>query len=329
MLFWGVFAALWPLVAALDYAEVSSRVSSDGLLHLREKTWRNDIKNEDYGMYLLITATDPRVGCVLCREFGPTYALTAKAYWDSLQEAPLELASGMPDRAKTVFAIAELNEVKELFQLYNIKQVPRMWYYAPGQGPKLMEPSDRYQFLVEDSDENFHGWVAGQTPGMDKARLAIVRRMSAAGKLGLVLSVCVFSSAVYWQRWAISRVVQSRNLWLLVTLASILVFISGHMFNQIRNSPSVREDADGNTLFFHPAQNMQVGAETKIVFGIYSVIVAVLVALVRFVPALKNAQMAAVGCCVCCVVLTLAYSSLINAYALKSASYPFKLFKLT
>jgi OST3 / OST6 family. len=60
-------------------------------------------------------------------------------------------------------------------------------------------------------------------------------------------------------------VVQSRTVWAAITLISILLFTSGHMFNQIRNVPYVAGDGRGGIAYFaHGFQN-QYGLETQIV----------------------------------------------------------------
>lgn len=320
-----ILSVLLSFCSALEYSEVTSIVQSDGLLHLGNKSWRSWLKNEDYAMFLLITAIDPRVGCVLCREFDPTYKSVARSYWESLAESPLD--DLRDDRSKIVFAIAELNDVKEFFQAYDIKQVPKMFYYAPGRGPQVMTPNEEYQFLVDETVENFQNWVVDLTPKLNRNRLqVVVRRTNGA----IFMAIALFLSVIglgYTKRALLLKTMQSKTLWMVLTLSLVTIFVSGHMFNQIRKTPNVRTGQKGEKIFIQPGQQVQLGMETKIVFTIYSILTAALVSLIKVVPGIKDTKMKMVVCLVTCLVLTLAYSGLVNAFNVKSVSYPFHLFK--
>jgi oligosaccharyltransferase complex subunit gamma len=63
-------------------------------------------------------------------------------------------------------------------------------------------------------------------------------------------------------------IVQNRNLWDAISLISILLFISGHMFNQIRKVPYVAGDGKGGISYFAGGFQTQYGLETQIVAAI-------------------------------------------------------------
>ena len=60
-------------------------------------------------------------------------------------------------------------------------------------------------------------------------------------------------------------VVQNRNLWAGISLITILLFTSGHMFNHIRKVPYVAGDGKGGISYFAGGFQTQFGMETQIV----------------------------------------------------------------
>jgi oligosaccharyltransferase complex subunit gamma len=60
-------------------------------------------------------------------------------------------------------------------------------------------------------------------------------------------------------------IVQNRNLWAAITLISVLLFTSGHMFNHIRKVPYVSGDNRGGISYFAAGFQTQYGLETQII----------------------------------------------------------------
>ncbi len=60
-------------------------------------------------------------------------------------------------------------------------------------------------------------------------------------------------------------VIQNRNLWAAISLITILLFTSGHMFNHIRKVPYVSGDGKGGISYFAGGFQNQFGLETQIV----------------------------------------------------------------
>lgn len=63
-------------------------------------------------------------------------------------------------------------------------------------------------------------------------------------------------------------IVQNRNIWASISLISILLFTSGHMFNHIRKVPYVAGDGKGGITYFAGGFQNQLGLETQIVAAI-------------------------------------------------------------
>lgn len=66
----------------------------------------------------------------------------------------------------------------------------------------------------------------------------------------------------------VSHILQSRNLWAALSLMTILLFISGHMFNHIRKVPYVTGDGRGGVNYIASGFQNQLGLETQVVAAI-------------------------------------------------------------
>ena len=63
-------------------------------------------------------------------------------------------------------------------------------------------------------------------------------------------------------------IVQNRSIWASISLISILLFTSGHMFNHIRKVPYVAGDGKGGISYFAGSFQSQYGLETQVVAAI-------------------------------------------------------------
>lgn len=77
-----------------------------------------------------------------------------------------------------------------------------------------------------------------------------------------VISLITVSSAY------ILPVIRSRSLWTAISLVSILLFTSGHMFNHIRKVPYITGDGKGGINYFAPGFSTQFGLESQIIAAI-------------------------------------------------------------
>ena len=79
----------------------------------------------------------------------------------------------------------------------------------------------------------------------------------------------MFVSTASYVAWPyVLPVIQNRNVWAAVSLIGILLFTSGHMFNQIRKVPYVAGDGRGGISYFAGGFQNQYGMETQIVAAI-------------------------------------------------------------
>ena len=78
----------------------------------------------------------------------------------------------------------------------------------------------------------------------------------------IILGVITFFSVAYPY---VLPIIQNRNLWAALSLITILLFTSGHMFNHIRKVPYVAGDGKGGISYFAGGFSNQFGMETQVV----------------------------------------------------------------
>ena len=111
--------------------------------------------------------------------------------------------------------------------------------------------------------EQIHGWLSRHLPEGPKPPvqrpLNYVRIIAVStALLGLVSFFSVASPYII-------PVIQNRTLWATLSLITILMFTSGHMFNHIRKVPYVAGDGKGGISYFAGGFQNQFGLETQIV----------------------------------------------------------------
>ena len=107
------------------------------------------------------------------------------------------------------------------------------------------------------------GWISRYLP--DGFKPALQRPLNYIRIITVtttILGIISFLSVAYPY---ILPVVQNRNLWAGISLITILLFTSGHMFNHIRKVPYVAGNGQGGISYFAGGFSNQFGMETQIV----------------------------------------------------------------
>ena len=144
--------------------------------------------------------------------------------------------------------------------------------------------------------------------------------------------------------------VQNRNIWAGVSLISILLFTSGHMFNHIRKVPYVAGDGHGGISYFAGSFQSQYGLETQIVAAlcrfphlffnqlhvgdnltilifrrIDGILAFCAISLAVKVPRIADSRSQQVAVLAWAGVLFVLYSFLMSVFRIKNGGYPFSL----
>lgn len=122
--------------------------------------------------------------------------------------------------------------------------------------------------------------------------------------------------------------IRAPKLWIAITLVSVLLFTSGHMFNTIRRVPYVAGDGKGGVTYFVSGHSNQIAVETQIIAICYAVMAFSSILLITKVPYIKNptVQTGVVAFLIFATFLTMSF--VISKFHLKNAGYPLWLLRL-
>lgn len=196
------------------------------------------------------------------------------------------------------------------------------------------------------SAERVHAWLSRNLP--DRPHPDIKRpfnwmRWGSAITIVLGLGTLLATASPY-----ILPIVQNRNVWAAVSLISILLFISGHMFNHIRRVPYVAGDGRGGITYFSGNFQSQLGMETQIIAAICmfqattqcalsicidtdsclptdGLLAFCAIALIVKVPRIADSGTQQVAVIAWSVVLFSMYSFMLSIFRIKNNGYPFSL----
>ncbi|KAH8704696.1 putative oligosaccharyl transferase subunit [Talaromyces proteolyticus] len=266
----------------------------------------------DYYTVVLLTALDSRFGCALCREFQPEWDIIAKS-WNK----------GKVDDVKLLFGTMDFNNGKETFQKLMLQTAPVVLLFPPSIGPSATPDGSpfRFEFSGPISGDQLYTWINRHLPDGPKPPLVRpVNYMRVASAITLLLgTVTLFTVASPY----VLPVLQNRNIWAAISLVSILLFTSGHMFNHIRKVPYVAGDGKGGISYFAGGFSNQFGMETQIVAAIYGLLSFATIALALKVPRMSDGKSQQVAVVIWGVVLLGVYSFLLSVFRAKNGGYPF------
>jgi oligosaccharyltransferase complex subunit gamma len=122
------------------------------------------------------------------------------------------------------------------------------WYYRPTKADQV------------------YSWLSRHLPDGPKPEL--VRPINYIRIAAVTTTILGFITLFSAMSPYILPVIRNRNIWAALSLISILLFTSGHMFNHIRKVPYVAGDGKGGISYFAAGFSTQFGMETQIVAAI-------------------------------------------------------------
>ncbi|KAI0406514.1 OST3/OST6 family protein [Xylaria palmicola] len=270
----------------------------------------------DYSVAVLLTALDAKYGCQLCGMFQPEWDILGKSWIKGDKSAESRLILGTLD----------FTDGRETFMSLGLQTAPVLLLFRPTTGPHAVANTEplRYDFTNGvPSAELVRDWLARHLP--DRPHPAVHRPVNYTR---WVVSTVTFLGAagVVFKLWPyILPIIRSRNVWAGLSLIGILLFTSGHMFNQIRKVPYVAGDGRGGISYFAPGFQSQYGLETQIVAFIYGLLSFATISLALKAPRTKDAHVQQIMVITWGIVLTIIYSYLLSVFRGKNGGYPFKL----
>ncbi|KAJ4318113.1 oligosaccharyl transferase subunit ost3/OST6 [Fusarium piperis] len=270
----------------------------------------------DYSVAVLLTAADARFACQLCREFQPEWDLVGKSW-----------AKGdKTGESRLIFGTLDFTDGRDVFMQLGLQTAPVLLLFQPTQGPHAVAKQDplRYDFTNGPATaEQVQIWLARHLPG--RPHPSVKRPINWMRWISGITIVLGGSTALYVAYPYVLPILQSRNLWASISLISILLFTSGHMFNHIRKVPYVAGDGRGGISYVAPGFQQQFGLETQIVAALYGVLSFCAISLAIKVPRIADAKTQQVAVIAWGGVLFLVYSFLLSVFRVKNGGYPFSL----
>ncbi|KAI1345058.1 OST3/OST6 family protein [Xylariaceae sp. FL0016] len=270
----------------------------------------------DYSVAVLLTALDSRYGCELCANFQPEWDVLSKSW----------IKGDKNGDSRLIFGTLDFTDGRDTFLSLGLQTAPVLLLFQPTTGPHAAKSTEpiRYDFTSgPQSAEQVHGWLARHLP--DRPHPAVYRPVNYVGWVVTIVSV-LGAVGVVFKAWPwILPLIQNRNVWAGLSLLGILLFTSGHMFNQIRKVPYVAGDGRGGITYFAGGFQNQFGLETQIVAFIYGLLSFATISLALKVPRTQDAKTQQVLVIIWAVVLVVMYSFLLSVFRVKNGGYPFKL----
>ncbi|RYP72908.1 hypothetical protein DL771_003946 [Monosporascus sp. 5C6A] len=270
----------------------------------------------DYSVAVVLTALDQKFGCGLCHEFQPEWDLLARSWTKGDKRGDSRL----------LLSTLDFSDGRDTFISLGLQTAPVLFLFQPTTGPHAVANPEplRYDFTSgPPTAEQVHAWIARHLP--DRPHPPVKRPVNWMGWTVAIVSglatVGIFSKA-----WPILLpIIQNRNLWAALSLIGILLFTSGHMFNQIRKVPYVAGDGRGGITYFAGGFQNQFGLETQIIAFLYGLLSFATISLAIKAPRERNPKVQQVMVIVWGCLMYLVYGFLLSIFRVKNGGYPFKL----
>ncbi|KFH46838.1 Magnesium transporter protein-like protein [Hapsidospora chrysogenum ATCC 11550] len=311
----GAFAA--KKSSAERFQDFHTKSKSSVPLKLSETTYKSLTSTpRDYSAAVLLTALEARFGCQLCQEFQPQYDVLSKSW-----------AKGDPaGDSRLLFSTLDFVDGRDIFVSLGLQTAPVLLLFPPTEGPHAVASKEplRYDFTTGNpTAEQVHAWLSRHLP--DRPHPPVKRPINwmrwGSGITIILGAVTVLVTASPY----VLPVLQNRKIWTSISLVSILLFTSGHMFNQIRKAPYVAGDGRGGISYFAGSFQNQYGIETQVVAVLYGILAVCATYLAVKVPQMADARSQQVAVLASSGILLVVYSFLLSIFRIKNGGYPFSI----
>ncbi|KAH6899619.1 OST3/OST6 family protein [Thelonectria olida] len=299
------------------FSQYHAKAQSSSPLKLNEVSYKSvTAAPRDYTVAVLLTALDARFGCSLCREFQPEWSLLSKSW-----------AKGdKSGESRMLYGTLDFSDGRDIFMSLGLQTAPVLLLFQPTQGPHAADTQEplRYDFTSgPPTAEQVHSWVTRHLP--DRSHPPVKRPINWMRWISIVTITLGVGTVLITTSRFLLPIIQSRNIWASISLISILLFTSGHMFNHIRKVPYVAGDGKGGINYIAPGFQSQFGMETQIVAALYGVLSFCAITLAFKIPRMADAKTQQVAVIAWGGVLFLVYSFLLSVFRVKNGGYPFSL----
>ncbi|KAG4305796.1 hypothetical protein PORY_000706 [Pneumocystis oryctolagi] len=265
--------------------------SNNGIIQLNSESINSVITQQrNYTMVIMFTATQQQYDCKLCKKLDPIFRLVAKSQ-----------RKIYPKSKELFFGILEFSDGVRVFEKLQLTTVPIIMVYPATVGPSAFKRSNPYVLNIKDGDISPE-WIAQVISRETNQPIHIVR---------LTRSFIFF-------------IITKKELWLVLSLISILVFNSGYMYTQIRSTPFSGHN-NNNPVYILESFSSQYKVESHIVSMTYLVLTFIEILLAIFVPGITNKKKQTILIILLIFLQFIVFGFLIHIFQIKNRGYPFKL----
>ncbi|KAF0339852.1 magnesium transporter protein-like protein 1 precursor [Gigaspora margarita] len=270
-------------------------------------------KPRNYSMAILLTALDPQINCIPCKEFDPEFRLVARSWLEAGNEP-----------SRLYFGVLDFKNGREVYAKLGLNNAPTLFYFSPTTGPYAKDVSEpnKYEF-------NRHGFSAEEfasyLSGILGTQVPVKRPLNYFSIFITTILILGALASIKLMYPMMESIIRSKNTWATISLVVILMMISGHMWNHIRGPPYVYYQNSQVSYIAHGFSN-QFGIESQIVAVVYGICSFSVIALIHLVPKVEDKNKQRFGTYLWMGILFTTFSLLFALFRIKNPGYPFKLF---
>ncbi|GAA95100.1 uncharacterized protein L969DRAFT_568236 [Mixia osmundae IAM 14324] len=264
----------------------------------------------NYSASVIITALGPQFSCKPCQIFDGEHRLVARSF------------QGVRSAVHPhFFGVLDFEDGQEIFRRLQLSTAPNGLLYYPTEGPeaKPLAKPDTYEF-------NRNGPTAEPFAAFLNARLGVhipFRRPPDYNKIGSLVVIFVGVIGLSFSFWPhVKLILSSKALWSATTIASILLFTSGHMWNQIRH-PLWAGGQPGKIEYVQGGFSSQYAVETQIVMGLYGLLAFSAYTIGVTLPKVQDPLRQRLGVYVWLGIFLVVFGALMGIFRIKNPGYPF------
>ncbi|KAI0389834.1 OST3/OST6 family protein [Xylariaceae sp. FL0594] len=270
----------------------------------------------DYSVAVLLTALDAKYGCKLCTVFQPEWEILGKSWAKGDKKG----------ESRLLLSTLDFSDGRETFMSLGLQTAPVLILFQPTTGPHAVSNPEplRYDFTSSaPTAELVRAWLARHLP--DRPHPPVYRPINYVRWVITTVTLLGLGGVIYRASPYLLPLFQSRTVWAGVSLVGILLFTSGHMFNQIRKVPYIAGDGRGGISYFANGFQSQYGLETQIVASIYGVLSFATISLALKAPRTRDSRVQQMMVIAWGIILVIMYSFLLSVFRGKNGGYPFRL----
>ncbi|KAI1331827.1 OST3/OST6 family protein [Xylariaceae sp. FL0255] len=301
------------------FQDFHAKTQSSAPLKLTDASYKRlTTAPRNYTAAVLLTALDSKYGCELCHKFQPEWDVLARS-WAKGDKA---------GNSRLILAYLDFNEGRDTFMSLGLQSAPQLMLFEPTTGPHAVTSSSPYLTYDFSSGalnaETVADWIGRHLA--DRPVPSIHRPINYFAWVVKTVSFLGVAGALFRLWPYVLPFIQSRNVWAGISLVGILLFTSGHMYNQIRHVPYVAGDGRGGVSYFAPGFQSQYGLETQIVAFLYGLLSFATISLALKAPRTRDTYAQQFMIIAWGAAVVLLYSYLMSVFRIKNGGYPFSLF---